>query len=569
MNAVADSFHKNYKSPPKWRILGVPKRWESDLKDRMDPHPKLKVVLARMPSAKALKDEIGRSNLVLLPPASVHYVNLTLAAMSAAVPIIIPEESMSHELIKKHFPEHVEDLVVDMSESDTLQKCILNCLCNYEIALKRANGIKKAMESNMKQELEDVNDAFFQATRDDAKAYHGTSLEVPKSPADNTQGDEKKVAEPKLVSRKRKLEKRDPGDIKVKVQVSEVVPVHGTTVVAVEGGFYESEEVKQKTEEVRQIMNEQHDEMEVKDIGHESISYTMACRSLDALECLMGKYENGKLQDLMEDKFLSDELLDKIGAFYLAIDVTIDYEEYFRCRKELIQKYGIPTHDGKQQTDRGTTESAEQQQKTDKSFRRVNRARELLKAFQREGDDVTESQINMLDQLLQEKEEMRQATHQKSLPQVLVDPERVGKDSSLAFQRQRPSDDSESTQMTDVHLLTDEEIEQKNEELEAKVNELMISSGIGRSRCREKGRGREIGKALAMEGAREEESKLNPLLSEFLHVKSETQVLATDNPELVMKTEKLSAYADHIVGDAEIPEEAKEVYLDVRRVEKG
>ncbi|XP_070551292.1 E3 ubiquitin-protein ligase TRIM71-like [Ptychodera flava] len=36
-----------------------------------------------------------------------------------------------------------------------------------------------------------------------------------------------------------------------------------------------------------------------------------------------------------------------------------------------------------------------------------------------------------------------------------------------------------------------------------------------------------------------------------------------------MKAEKLSAYADHIVREAEIPEETKKVYLDVRRVEKG
>ncbi|XP_070549289.1 uncharacterized protein [Ptychodera flava] len=294
----------------------------------------------------------------------------------------------------------------------------------------------------------------------------------------------------------------------------------------------------------------------------------MACRSLDALECLKGKYENGKLQDMMEDEFLSDELMDKIGAFYLAIDVTIDYEEYFLCRKELIQKYGIPTHDVKQQTGHGKTESAEPK-KTDTSLGRVNRARELLKAFRSEGDDVTESQINLLDQLLQEKKEMRKTEHQKALQQILVGQERVKKDPTLAFRHQRPSDGSESTQMTDLHLLTDEEIEQKNEELEAKVNKLMISSGIGRSRCREKGQGRDIGKALAMERATAEERKLSPLLSEFLHVKSQTQDLETNNPELVIKTEKLSAYADHIVSDAEIPEETKEVYLDVRRVEKG
>ncbi|XP_070549270.1 uncharacterized protein [Ptychodera flava] len=565
MNAVAVSFQENCKPPPKWRILGVPKRWESDLKDRMDPHPKLKVVLARMPSAKVLNDEIGRSNLVLLPPASVHYVNLTLAAMSAAVPVIIPEESISHNLIKKHFSDHEEELVVNMSDENTLQEAILKFLCKYEIALERANTIKNTIQNNIQQELDKINNDFFQVARDDAKTNSGKD---PISSEEKTKGtreedDETKEAGSRSISKKMKLQGGDQCDMKVKVEVSEVVPENGRTVGEVERGFYESEEVKKKTKEVRQTLDGQHDEMKVKDVGNESISYTMSCQSLDALECLLGLYENGKLQDLMEDEFLTDELLDKIGAFYLAIDVTIDYEEYFMCRQELIQKHGIPSHSDKQPIDHGTTKSA------DKPLRRVNKARELLKAFQREGDDVTESQINILDQLLHEKEKMRQATHQKSLPQVLVEPERDGKDSSLAFQQQRPSDDSESTQMTDVHLLTDEEIEQKNEELEAKVNELMISSGIGRSRCREKGQGRDIGKALAMEGAREEESKLNPLLNEFLHVKSQTQDHETYNPELVMKTEKISAYADHIVSDAEIPEETKEVYLDVRRVEKG
>ncbi|XP_070549254.1 uncharacterized protein [Ptychodera flava] len=174
----------------------------------------------------------------------------------------------------------------------------------------------------------------------------------------------------------------------------------------------------------------------------------------------------------------------------------------------------------------------------------------------------------MLDQLLKEKEEKRRRERQQSLEESEQE-YFLDIDSTRKSTQQRPSDGSESTQMTDLDLLTDEEIEQKNEELEAKVNELMISSGIGRSRCREKGQGRDIGKALAMEGASAEERKLSPLLSEFLHVKSQTQDLETNNPELVIKTEKLSAYADHIVSDAEIPEETKEVYLDMRRVEKG
>ncbi|XP_070549327.1 uncharacterized protein [Ptychodera flava] len=186
----------------------------------MNPHPKLKVVLARMPSAKVLNDEIGRSNLVLLPPASVHYVNLTLAAMSAAVPVIIPEESISHNLIKKHFSDHEEELVVNMSDENTLQEAILKFLCKYEIALERANTIKNTIQNNIQQELDKINNDFFQVARDDAKTNSGKD---PISSEEKTKGtreedDETKEAVSQSISKKMTLQERDQCDMKVKVE---------------------------------------------------------------------------------------------------------------------------------------------------------------------------------------------------------------------------------------------------------------------------------------------------------------------------------------------------------------
>ncbi|XP_070551295.1 E3 ubiquitin-protein ligase TRIM71-like [Ptychodera flava] len=345
--------------------------------------------------------------------------------------------------------------------------------------------------------------------------------------------------------RKRKWQGRDPGDMKVRMTVSEVVPERGRTVQEVEKDFYESDEVKMKTEEVGQSLDGQHDEMNVKGIGDGSISYTMSCQSLDALECLVGQYENGKLQDLMEDEFLSDELLDKIGAYYLAIDVTIDYEEYLMCRKELIQIYGLPSETNDQEQDTDKTRSMKSQEiDVYKIPSRVNRARDLLREFEMEGDKVTETQINTLDKLLQEKAQRRLLDHQQRLQES-------------------------AKEVTNVHLLTDEEITEKNEDLVAKVNELTISSGIIRSQNRDRGRGREILQSVVTDGDRIEERKLNTIFSEFVEVKSETRDLVTNHPEVMMKAEKLSAYADHIVREAEIPEDAKEVYLDVRRAEKG
>ncbi|XP_070551250.1 uncharacterized protein [Ptychodera flava] len=123
--------------------------------------------------------------------------------------------------------------------------------------------------------------------------------------------------------------------------------------------------------------------------------------------------------------------------------------------------------------------------------------------------------------------------------------------------------------MTDIHLLSDEEIQEKNEVLQATVRELSISKGIIRSQNKDRYLGREILQSVKVEADRVEERKLNTIFSEFVGVKSEARDLEINHPEVVMKAEKLSAYADDIVREAEIPEETKDMYLDVRRVEKG
>ncbi|XP_070549735.1 uncharacterized protein [Ptychodera flava] len=412
MNSVADLFYKDGKSPPKWKIFGVPKRGDSDLIKTLNPHSKLKVILRRMPSAEELNDELGQSHLVLVPPSSVHYVNLTLAAMCAGVPIIVPRDSQSHELIKGHLPDREERLVVDMNHADVLEKRIMEFLCNFQIALNQAEDIKKEMKNKVQQELEDINNVFLKVVQSDAQQKYKVALQR-QSPLTKTKdGETSHNQDSHKISRNSKSQEREPGDIKVTVRVSEVVPEQGRTVNEVERGFYESDEVKEKTEEAGQSLDGQHDEIKVKGSGQGSISFTMSCQSLDALECLMRKYENGTLQDIMERKFLSDELLDKIGAFYLAIDVTIDYEEYFLCRQELIQKYGLASQDTQQKRDTDQAQDIETEE-TESSPTRVNKARYLLQSFRREGDTVTEAQIAMLDKLLKKKEDRRQIEHQR------------------------------------------------------------------------------------------------------------------------------------------------------------
>ncbi|XP_070551061.1 trichohyalin-like [Ptychodera flava] len=499
--------------------------------------------------------------------------------MCAAVPIIIPEKSQSHELVRVHMPEYEESVVVDMSKSDKLRDHILEFLCNYKVALKRANSIRTELERKVAPELENINNNFVRVVKEDAENKHGIVLKGEKQPTWKKRVFQhvidkiktKGKTEPDKPSRKRKIQERDPGDMKVKVRVSEVVAQRGRTVEEVERDFYASDEVKEKTEEVRQELDGQHSEMEVNGIGQESISFTMSCQSLDALEFLRSEHEKGRLQDMMEDKFLSEKLLDKIGAFHLEIDVTIDYEEYFLCRKELIQKYGLPVQQ------KGTNNILRRKQDTtERAFTRVNRARELLREFEMEGNQATEDQINILDQLLQEKEERRRRDLQESVQEseaqkleLQKHTEHMVKDPAVDSQLKRLPGDSAFAQITDVHLLSDEEITEKNEALEAKVSKLTISSGMVRSQNRDRGRGREDLQSEIVEGDRVEERKFNTIFSEFVGVKSETRDLEINHPEVVMKAEKLSAYADDIVREAEIPEETKEVYLKVRQVERG
>ncbi|XP_070552140.1 uncharacterized protein [Ptychodera flava] len=355
--------------------------------------------------------------------------------------------------------------------------------------------------------------------------------------------------------------------MKVKVQVSEVVPESGRTVEEVERGFYESQEVKEKTEEVGQMLDGQRDGMKVKDIGHESISYTMACQSLDALECLMRKYENGKIQDLMEDEFLSDKLLDKIGAYYLAIDVTIDYEEYLMCRKELIQMYGEPVNDGQQERDIQSMgeshESETSQEKIDGSARRVNRARYLLKSFEKEGGKVTENQINMLDQLLKEKEEKRQLVHKRSLQASWVEEIVHGE------HIQRGSSGILRLHDSDLHQLTEDQITELNEGLKSEIAKQTHDGRVARAMHRERGRGRDILRSSLVEGKKVTEREFNPLFSEFIQVKTDMRELETNRPEATIKNEKLLADVEAIVQDADIAEEMKELYIEKRRIDKG
>ncbi|XP_070552079.1 uncharacterized protein [Ptychodera flava] len=75
--------------------------------------------------------------------------------------------------------------------------------------------------------------------------------------------------------------------------------------------------------------------MRLHHIGENSISYIVDCQSLEALESLMDDYSSGSLHRMVKSTFLSESLLDEIGALYLSLGTSIDYEEYLQCQEEL------------------------------------------------------------------------------------------------------------------------------------------------------------------------------------------------------------------------------------------
>ncbi|XP_070551626.1 uncharacterized protein [Ptychodera flava] len=134
---------------------------------------------------------------------------------------------------------------------------------------------------------------------------------------------------------KKKKRKRCKRQIEIKVRPDGIIPMRGKKVRDVTDAFYANRRTKDNAKKVGKQLDQRRNGMSLNHIGENSISYIMDCQSLEALESLMGDYSSGSLHRMVKSTFLSESLLDEIGALYLSLETSIDYEEYLLCQEEL------------------------------------------------------------------------------------------------------------------------------------------------------------------------------------------------------------------------------------------
>ncbi|XP_070551115.1 uncharacterized protein [Ptychodera flava] len=128
---------------------------------------------------------------------------------------------------------------------------------------------------------------------------------------------------------------RRKGQIEIKVEPDGIIPKRGKSVAEVDAAFFSNKQTKENAVLVGKQLDQRHKHMELHDMGEGSISYIMDCQSSEALESLMDDYSSGSLHRMVKSTFLSESLLDEIGALYLSLGTSIDYEEYLLCQEEL------------------------------------------------------------------------------------------------------------------------------------------------------------------------------------------------------------------------------------------
>ncbi|XP_070550884.1 uncharacterized protein [Ptychodera flava] len=379
---VADKIYELHKIPPAWKIIGIPKWKEEEIVEKLTRSSRLKITPKFVTNTDELNRQLLSSHLVLIPPSTTSYVNLTLAAMSAEIPVVYPRGSHSDEIVCKHMDKlEAKECAVDMNgDPKDLTDRILSVMLKNPTALQRAKIIRDHIQDKVVKDLQDSNGNFIAAltaemsassddkddinteTKSAVELKDGTSCKYGESrklesgqPSkyDHTRQGEhnsgiQDVHEIKrsqdspshqLWTRKNKR-KRRRRQIEIKVKPDGVIPIKGKKVREVTAKFYSSERTKDNAVLVGKQLDQRRQGTRLLETGEGSISYIIDCQSLEALESLMGDYSSGSLHRMVKSTFLSETLLDEIGALYLSLGTSIDYEEYLLCKEELEDTEG-------------------------------------------------------------------------------------------------------------------------------------------------------------------------------------------------------------------------------------
>ncbi|XP_077994468.1 uncharacterized protein LOC144448188 [Glandiceps talaboti] len=130
-------------------------------------------------------------------------------------------------------------------------------------------------------------------------------------------------------------ESRKPGHMSLHLNTVGGIPMAGVPIGDVERDYYHLPEV---LEETPKNINNMHSGLHVEAAEGNSVRYTIACETIDALEYLWKEYEALNVNKLVTSTTITDKTLKEIGALYLSIQTTLDIEEYEQCRRELHGK---------------------------------------------------------------------------------------------------------------------------------------------------------------------------------------------------------------------------------------
>ncbi|XP_070551120.1 uncharacterized protein [Ptychodera flava] len=162
VNDAAELIYQFNKTPSVWKIIGIPPRKEKEVAKKLTRSSRLKITPKIVTSTEELNSELMSSHLVLIPPSTTSYGNLTLAAMCAAIPVVYPEGSHSDEIVSKHIDMlEATECAIDMEEDpEDLQHRIVSVITKYPTAFQRAKIIRDHIKEKVAQDLRDSNGSF-------------------------------------------------------------------------------------------------------------------------------------------------------------------------------------------------------------------------------------------------------------------------------------------------------------------------------------------------------------------------------------------------------------------------
>ncbi|XP_070551095.1 uncharacterized protein [Ptychodera flava] len=348
------------------------------------------------------------------------------------------------------------------------------------------------------------------------------------------------------------------GEVEIKVESDGIIPKRGKSVREVDAAFYSNKQTKENAVLVGKQLDQRHYDMRLQHIGKSSISYIMDCQSLDALESLMDDYSSGSLHRMVKSTFLSESLLDEIGALYLSLGTSIDYEEYLQCQEELEGNdiYHMPIEVIEEMNEEIKSDILREQVDVtmrQHTTRRKATDRDILRAMSVEQERDRQTELDeLMNEWIKVKTELQQlnASHSELVfdrrefvrnTGAIIDevdiPLGIQQELLMAFQKFLPLR-PDKTGKPDQKLVIEGDV--LMEYVENIVHDFDIPTK---------------GKQDIMERFRE-----------LVRTKSgKTNAKAI----LTAKQEDLQERIQAIVDDADIPDEQKEVYHQLRQVERG